>query len=802
MMAATQFKARRPRTSLEKSTLRQILSFTLVFIVVAGIAALSGCRPGNGEGLDQNGQPINEGSDLPRDQFASVQAIFTGRCIVCHSGAGAAQGLVLSEGLSYSAIVGVPSTQQPELSIIAPNDPEASYLVRKIRGDSSISGSRMPLNGPPYLSEADQNTIISWVSAGAPDSPEPDPEAEFIAELSSFANYDSWPAIDYSIGPTNSALGAAHQADTLTHSRRVYANSEAFLKQGDEFPNGSILVKEVTSFESGDRTFAEMGLLAMVKRGADFNPEHQGWEWFVLSEDRSEILARGADVMAGMCNACHTQASDDSGTDPIFNGSDYVFSHPSEFVAQNNDFTDYKSWSLIDTRNDDNPLLDGMAHGAGMDVVRRVYKRQLYANPDSLAQGYPIGTMIVKETTKEDEIIEITAMVKRGSDYNANNGNWEWFMLDPEDNSIARDEGGRVMRGANLMDGMCSGCHFAANQTSGHGIDFVFAHDGDPFNNNEAFVANLDDFKNYQNWRVVDFSIGATNAAIGGGHKGRDNNFSRRVFANDQALDFNGERYGKGSILVKEITSWQSGSRQFAEQLGLVAMVKRSPNFNPDLEGWEWFDLAPDLSSIIGRGADYRNGGCNGCHAAATGQFGTDGVFPHPSEFIASDTDFSNYREWTKIDDRNDQNPLLAGMAHKGDDPNAIRRVFKRELYAAPEDSEFGFPIGTVIVKEVEQNGAITELAAMVKRGGDFNDDNQNWEWFMLDPATATVIEDPQGNPERGADLMAGMCNSCHKLAETGSNEGRDYVFFHQDDPVNNSTTLRSVKAKSPSNQN
>ena len=772
-----------------QSWYRSMSNYFLLMIAIIVTSVMSGCRPGNGEGLDQNGQPIQQRNDSDLDPFADVQAIFTGRCIACHSGAGAAQGLNLSEGLSYSAIVNVPSTQQPSLNIIEPNDPENSYLVRKIRGDAGISGSRMPLNGPPYLSESNQNTIISWVAAGAPNSPAPDPQAEFIAELSDFANYPAWQAIDYSIGPTNNALGAAHKGDVLTHSRRVFANELAFQKQGNEYPNGSILVKEVTSFESGERQFAEMGLLAMVKRGAEFNPDHQGWEWFVLSENNNEILARGANVMDGMCNVCHLQADDDNGTNPTFNGSDYVFAHPSEFVAQDNDFSSFKDWSLIDTRNEANPLLGDTAHGP--DAVRRVYKRQLFANPDTLAQGYPIGTMLVKETTKDDTVVEITAMVKRGGDFNSDNGNWEWFMLDPETNTIARDGNGASMRGANLMNGMCNACHTAANRTSGNGIDYVFAHDGDPFNNNDAFVANLSNFQDYQNWKTVDYSIGATNAAIGGGHKGLDNDFSRRVFANDQALDFNGQRYSKGSIFIKEITSWKSGERQFAESLGLVAMVKRSPNFNPSLEGWEWFDLAPDLSSIVGRGADYRNGGCNGCHAAATGPMGADGVFVHPSEFIASNPDFQNYRNWSKIDDRNDQNPLLGGMAHKGDDPNAIRRVYKRELYAAPEDEEFGFPIGTVIVKEVEQEGVITELAAMVKRGGSFNDDNQNWEWIMLDPSTSQIVNDADGMPMRGADLMQGMCNSCHKLAETGSNEGQDYVFFHADDPVNNSASTK-----------
>lgn len=745
------------------------------------IPLLLGACSGDGTGLDVNGNPLKDGDRNSDDMYSAVQEIFTARCIACHAGSAAPQGLILSENFSYDAIVNIQSNQQTNLDLVEPGQPEESYLIHKIRGDAGITGGQMPRNGPPFLDESQIQTIVDWVSAGAPEPQEPDPNSEYIAELSNFQSYRDWTSIDYSVGATNTALGAAHKGDDENFSRRVFINSIGLEKSGEEYPNGTILVKETTTFQNDEKEFAEMaGLTAMVKRGAGYNETGGGWEWFDLSPDISAIQGRGADLMGGMCSACHQGAEFQVG------GEDYVFPHPSELVVGNDDFSTYLQWELIDSRSDNNELLDNMAHGATLSgSTRRVYKKQLYANPDRIAQGYPVGTTLIKEVTHEGGVVELTAMVKRGGAFNENNGFWEWFMVDPETLEIMLDENDSRARGANLMNGMCSGCHFAANTESGHGIDYVFKHGGDPFNNNEEFVASISNFQNYLQWPVVDYSIGDTNIDIGGGHQGLNNSYSRLVYMNEIAAQSEGGDFQKGSILIKEITSWESGQREFSPQLGLVAMVKRGANFNTENNGWEWFDLATDTSQVIGRGGDFRNNGCNSCHLLAEQQEGgKDYVFAHPTEFVAQSHDFSDYGSWSMIDERSDENPLLGGMAHKGDDPMAIRRVFKKQLYASPDSVELGFPVGTVMVKEVTQNNTVTELAGMVKRGGSFNTDNRKWEWFMLDPLDASILEE-SGVETRGADLMAGMCNSCHSLAETGEGNGKDYVFFHANDPRN-----------------
>jgi hypothetical protein len=50
---------------------------------------------------------------------------------------------------------------------VVPGHPEASELVRRIRGQAL---PRMPFDGPPYLSEADIALIVAWIRQGARDA--------------------------------------------------------------------------------------------------------------------------------------------------------------------------------------------------------------------------------------------------------------------------------------------------------------------------------------------------------------------------------------------------------------------------------------------------------------------------------------------------------------------------------------------------------------------------------------------------------------------------------------------------------
>jgi methionine-rich copper-binding protein CopC len=67
---------------------------------------------------------------------------------------------------SYAALVGTPSVEQPAVLRVEAGDPDSSYIIRKLEGDPSISGDRMPFGGP-YLSQATIDTIKQWIQAGA-----------------------------------------------------------------------------------------------------------------------------------------------------------------------------------------------------------------------------------------------------------------------------------------------------------------------------------------------------------------------------------------------------------------------------------------------------------------------------------------------------------------------------------------------------------------------------------------------------------------------------------------------------------
>lgn len=137
------------------------------FLLASAVLALAACTAGNGEGLDQNGQPIPITPPAASD-FQEIQdTIFTPICTACHIGANAPQGMRLDAANSYAMIVGVNSNEVPALKRINPGSPDTSYLVQKIQGNAAV-GVRMPANGPPYLTQAQIDLVRRWVAAGAP----------------------------------------------------------------------------------------------------------------------------------------------------------------------------------------------------------------------------------------------------------------------------------------------------------------------------------------------------------------------------------------------------------------------------------------------------------------------------------------------------------------------------------------------------------------------------------------------------------------------------------------------------------
>lgn len=95
-------------------------------------------------------------------RFSDVAPIFKMRCVKCHV-EGGLQGrppeqLKLD---SHSNVI-----ESRERARVVPGSPDASELVRRIRGQAF---PRMPFDGPPYLTEQEIALIEAWVTQGAPD---------------------------------------------------------------------------------------------------------------------------------------------------------------------------------------------------------------------------------------------------------------------------------------------------------------------------------------------------------------------------------------------------------------------------------------------------------------------------------------------------------------------------------------------------------------------------------------------------------------------------------------------------------
>ena len=137
------------------------VGFSFVFALSA-VVALGGCG---------TKKSPTEPTDPPDSSatFSRVQAeIFTPSCARpgCHAGGAPQARMNLSAGQAYGQIVGIKSTESSRVRI-APGAPSASYLLSKIAGDATITGSRMPLGGP-FLSTDKGKLLTDWVRRGSP----------------------------------------------------------------------------------------------------------------------------------------------------------------------------------------------------------------------------------------------------------------------------------------------------------------------------------------------------------------------------------------------------------------------------------------------------------------------------------------------------------------------------------------------------------------------------------------------------------------------------------------------------------
>ena len=103
----------------------------------------------------------------------SVQQLLTDRCVLCHQGDAAPLGLKLDSLKDLMA----GSNNGP---VVIAGDPGASEIILRIRG---VKEPRMPMTGPPWLTNSEEALLSGWILEGANVSTTKTPDAaELIAD--------------------------------------------------------------------------------------------------------------------------------------------------------------------------------------------------------------------------------------------------------------------------------------------------------------------------------------------------------------------------------------------------------------------------------------------------------------------------------------------------------------------------------------------------------------------------------------------------------------------------------------------
>lgn len=109
-------------------------------------------------------------ASIQREVFETTDSAGRTACVNCHTNVGRnpAGGLNLLASASYDQLVNRASLQRSNLKLVDPGNPDNSYLVHKLDGRNTIAGRRMPLNGPPFLTEGQILILRRWIELGAP----------------------------------------------------------------------------------------------------------------------------------------------------------------------------------------------------------------------------------------------------------------------------------------------------------------------------------------------------------------------------------------------------------------------------------------------------------------------------------------------------------------------------------------------------------------------------------------------------------------------------------------------------------
>lgn len=154
--------------------------------------------------------------------------------------------------------------------------------------------------------------FIPFLQSCSDDDDTVTPTTEVVATDASFTGFMSWSKDATRQGADPALREVAHGGNDSTVTRSIYYKNGQNPVNG-VYPVGTMIVKHSENPNKSVNEFT-----AMVKRGGEFNKTGGGWEYFMIGADgkiADNGNMRGANLMNGMCAACHSGASN----------KDYIF---------------------------------------------------------------------------------------------------------------------------------------------------------------------------------------------------------------------------------------------------------------------------------------------------------------------------------------------------------------------------------------------------------------------------------------------------------------------------------------------
>jgi mono/diheme cytochrome c family protein len=145
------------------------LAVACLLLVLILVLALAGCidalEPDTGAALA--GRCVDEDSDTGTSVsfVTDIAPVFAERCAACHFPDGIAPIGLQVTGLDLSSHASVIAGARTGAVVVA-DKPCASVLFLKVSPGPPFGG-RMPLNGPPFLTDGQIQLIHDWIAEGA-----------------------------------------------------------------------------------------------------------------------------------------------------------------------------------------------------------------------------------------------------------------------------------------------------------------------------------------------------------------------------------------------------------------------------------------------------------------------------------------------------------------------------------------------------------------------------------------------------------------------------------------------------------